>query len=79
MTVRDDLQGRGPGRALTGRVLAQARTNGFAVLTASSAWSNAPAHELLRSLGFRALGSDADILDLELAPRRMTGAGRVAS
>ena len=78
MTVRDDLQGRGLGRALTGRVVAQARTNGFAVLTASTAWSNAPARGLLRSLGFRALGSDADVLDLELALTRVTGAGRVA-
>jgi len=48
------------------------------VLTASSAWSNAPARGLLRSLGFRAPGSDADVLDLELALTRVTGAGRVA-
>jgi ribosomal protein S18 acetylase RimI-like enzyme len=78
VTVRDDLQGRGLGRALTGRVVAQARENGFEVLTASTAWSNAPARGLLRSLGFRALGSDAGVLDLELALQAVADAGCVA-
>jgi len=78
VTVRDDLQGRGLGRALTGRVVAQARMHGFAVLTASTAWSNAPARGLLRSLGFRALGSDAGVLDLELALQAVPDAGCVA-
>lgn len=78
VTVRDDLQGRGLGRALTKRVVAQARGNGFAVLTASTAWSNAPARGLLRSLGFRALGSNAGVLDLELALNAVADAGCVA-
>lgn len=66
LSVADDLHGHGIGRELGARMVRRARANGFAILTASTLWENVPARALLRRLGFRAVGSDGEVLELEL-------------
>ena len=43
-----------------------ARANGVRTLTASTLWENVPARALLRRLGFRPVGSEDGVLELEL-------------
>ena len=66
VAVADDLQGQGIGTALVRCLIARARVNGFAVLTASTLWDNRPARALLRSMGFHARGSEGSVIELEL-------------
>ena len=66
VAVVDELQRRGIGLALACCLIGRARANGFALLTASTLWDNRPARGLLRRLGFRARGSQANVIELEL-------------
>lgn len=65
--VADDLQGMGIGTALATCIIQRAHANGFTLLTATTLWENRVARALLRSLGFRARGSDGGELELELS------------
>jgi acetyltransferase len=67
--VADELQNLGIGTALARCVVHRARTNGFALLTATTLWENRPARALLRSLGFRARASRHGVIELELELR----------
>jgi RimJ/RimL family protein N-acetyltransferase len=66
VAVADELQGRGIGTALVRCLIARARVNGFAVLTASTLWDNRPARALLRGSGFQARASQGAVIELEL-------------
>jgi RimJ/RimL family protein N-acetyltransferase len=67
VAVVDAWQRRGIGSALTRRIVSRARDNGFASLTASTFWENAPARALLARLGFRPVGSSDGIVEYRLA------------
>ena len=64
--MADELQRQGIGTALAQRIVAQARGNGFARLTATTLWENRPARSLLRRLGFCARASRGHEIELEL-------------
>jgi len=66
IAVLDELQGRRIGTTVAAAAVARARANGFARLTASTLWENAPARALLRRMGFRAVGSEGGVLEVEL-------------
>ena len=66
VAVADDLQGMGIGTALARHTVRRARANGFALLTATTLWTNRPARALLRGLEFHACGSDGGVIELEL-------------
>src|SRR6478672_291797 len=53
VTVADEWQGRGLGRALLGLLVARAREEGHAALHADVLSANAPSIALLRGAGFR--------------------------
>jgi RimJ/RimL family protein N-acetyltransferase len=64
--VADAWQGRGVGTDLARRLIAHARQNGIARLSASTLSDNRPAHRLLRGLGFTVCGADSSGVDFEL-------------
>ena len=66
VVVADDLQRLGIGTALVRRAVRRARTNGFALMTATTLRENRPAHTLLRGLGFRARASSGKEIEFEL-------------
>jgi ribosomal protein S18 acetylase RimI-like enzyme len=66
VAVADEVQRRGIGSALMGRLVACAQANGFDLLTATTLWENRPARALLKSTGFRATGSAGAEIELEL-------------
>jgi RimJ/RimL family protein N-acetyltransferase len=67
VTVADAWQGRGVGSRLAAELVRVARANGMTQLTAIALWENAAARALLRRLGFRYAGNDADALEYVLA------------
>ena len=67
VAVIDEWQGRRIGTRLSAGVVARARANGFRLVTGTTLWENRPARKLLRRLGFRTVGADGALLDLELA------------
>jgi RimJ/RimL family protein N-acetyltransferase len=67
ITVDDEWQGRGLGTRLAASLVAVARRNGIARLTATTLAENAPARALLRRLGFRVVGHDGAELALALS------------
>lgn len=66
IAVADEHQGRGIGTVLVRCLIARARVNGFAVLTATTLWENRRARALLRGAGFQARGSRGTEIELEL-------------
>jgi RimJ/RimL family protein N-acetyltransferase len=69
VTVADDWQGRGIGTRLGRRLVAAARENGMTRLTALTLPDNGAAIALVRRLGFRLTGGDADALEFGLSLR----------
>ena len=66
IVVADEAQGRGLGTSIAYRLLAAAAANGLTRLRASTLADNHPARALLRRLGFRVVGLDHGVLELEL-------------
>jgi RimJ/RimL family protein N-acetyltransferase len=66
VVVADSWQRRGLGSALTARVIAHAKKNGFAVLTADTFWENLPARALIAQLGFRRAGGSGAVASYRL-------------
>ena len=66
VAVADELHGLGIGTTLATLIVARARANGFTLLIGTTLWENRPARALLRGLGFRARGSDGNVIELEL-------------
>jgi nucleotide-binding universal stress UspA family protein len=77
VTVTDDWQGRGVGRALLERLTARARSDGVTTFTALMLGDNRAAQELVASIGarteFEVAGPEVRLL-IELPPRRGLGA-----
>jgi RimJ/RimL family protein N-acetyltransferase len=69
VTVADAWQGRGVGTRLGRRIVAAARANGMTGLTAITLPDNGAAIALVRRLGFRLTGGDADALEFALTLR----------
>lgn len=67
VVVADEWQGRRIGTRLSLQAIARARANGFALVTGTTLWDNRAARRMLKRLGFRTVGSDGALLDLELA------------
>lgn len=65
--VADAWHGIGIGTDLACRLVAAARANGIARLTATTLAENRPAHRLLRGLGFTVHGADSSGVDFELS------------
>jgi nucleotide-binding universal stress UspA family protein/GNAT superfamily N-acetyltransferase len=78
VTVTDDWQGRGVGRALLERLTARARSDGVTTFTALMLGDNRAAQELVASIGARTefeVGGGPEVrLLIELPPRRGLGA-----
>jgi RimJ/RimL family protein N-acetyltransferase len=66
IAVADAHHGRGIGTVLVRCLIARARVNGFAVLTAETLWENRRARALLRGTGFQARRSSGAVIELEL-------------
>ncbi len=71
VAVADELHNRGIGTVLVNRIVERARTNGFALLTATTSWENRSARALLRRLGFYARSSRGAEIELELMLARV--------
>jgi RimJ/RimL family protein N-acetyltransferase len=67
VVVLDEWQGRRIGTRLSLQAIARARANGFSLITGTTFWDNRPARKMLKRLGFRTVGSDGALLELELA------------
>jgi RimJ/RimL family protein N-acetyltransferase len=67
VTVIDEWQGRRVGTRLAVQVLQHARSNDFELVTGTTFWDNRPARKMLKRLGFRTVGGEAGLLDLELS------------
>jgi RimJ/RimL family protein N-acetyltransferase len=74
--VADELQHMGIGSCLTARILERAREIGFATLTATTLYHNAPARALLKRFGFAPRASAGDVIELE---RRLSYAAESAA
>jgi RimJ/RimL family protein N-acetyltransferase len=66
VTVIDEWQGRRIGTRLAVEVIQRASANGFGLVTGTTLWDNKPARKLLKRLGFRTVGGEAGLLELEL-------------
>ena len=66
ITVADDWQGRGVGRALSGRLLIRARDEGVRLLEATTLADNRQALVLLRALGFQLSSFEDGLANLRL-------------
>jgi L-amino acid N-acyltransferase YncA len=64
--VFDGWQGRGVGRALTGRIIERDRAGSIGRLTAGVLSENRAAFGLLRSFGFRVVAHERGVTDLAL-------------
>ena len=69
--VVDEHQGRGLGSELVRQVIELARSNGYVSLRATTMWENRGARALFKKLGFRAVGSEGNLVELglEVEPR----------
>jgi RimJ/RimL family protein N-acetyltransferase len=67
VTVIDEWQGRRIGTRLAVEVIQRARVNGFGLVTGTTFWDNKAARKMLKRLGFRTVGGEAGLLDLELS------------
>ena len=62
--VVDEYQGRGVGTDLVRQVIDLAHARGYASLRATTMWENQGARALFKRLGFRALGSEGNLVEL---------------
>ncbi len=67
VAVLDEWQGRRLGTRLALQAIQRARVNGFGLITGTTFWDNRPARKMLRTLGFRTVGYDGALLDVELS------------
>jgi acetyltransferase len=68
--VVDEWHGRGIGTGLATQLVARAREDGLAALTASTLAENQPARALLVKLGFKPQGTSSGVVEYELGLRR---------
>jgi acetyltransferase len=69
LAVRSDLQGRGLGRLLMGRLLDDCRARGVALVRGAALARNARMHRLARAHGFQVLRAADDTVELLLLLR----------